>query len=73
MVWYRMPQDAFLHPAGAMPKGWRSRMKQWEERQRVRLAVRQFCWDDAYYFHTTDQVPLLLLLPILLLLLLLLS
>ena len=31
-------------------------MKRWQERQKLRLGVRQFCWDDSYYFHTTEQM-----------------
>jgi len=49
-------QDIFLHSAGAMPKGWRHRLKSWEEKQRVKLGVRQFHWDDTYYFHSTEQM-----------------
>ena len=49
-------QDTFMHSAGAMPKGWRHRLKSWEEKQRVKLGVRQFHWDDTYYFHSTEQM-----------------
>ena len=49
-------QDTFLRSAGAMPKGWRHRLKSWEEKQRVKLGVRQFHWDDTYYFHSTEQM-----------------
>ena len=49
-------QDTFEHSAEAMPKGWRHRLKSWEEKQKVKLGVRQFHWDDTYYFHSTEQM-----------------
>jgi hypothetical protein len=36
--------------------GWRGKVKRWEERQKLQLGIRQFCWDDSYYFHTTEQM-----------------